>query len=229
MRLGPPLPAPGEPPALLPAEVGGVRLIDTPVARAATALAREVSPPYLFHHAMRTYLFGALVGRARGGAHARFDAEQLYLACVLHDLGLTDRFAGGRPFELEGAEAAGGFLREQGYPPERAAVVWDGIAMHALAIADYKAPEIALVSAGAGADVAGQELDALDAGDVAAVLRAFPRLDFKRAFVATYGGVVARFPGGASRGFMRDIGERTVPGFAPRNICDAIARAPFPE
>src|SRR5215203_5589992 len=208
-----------DPRAFLPASVAGVRLIDSPVARDAVALAQAVSPPFLFNHAARTYLFGALIGRSRGGRHARYDAEALYLACLLHDLGLTERFAGPRPFELQGADAAARLLAEHAYPPERAALVWDGIAMHALALADYRGPEIALVSAGAGADVAGQELEGLAAADVAAVLHAFPRLDFKRAFVATCAGIVGRHPGGASRGFMRDIGERAVPGFAPRNIC----------
>jgi HD domain len=213
----------------LPAEVAGIRLVDSGPARAATALAREASPPHLFNHAARTYLFGALIGRARGGAHARCDAEALYLACILHDIGLTARFAGPRPFELEGAEAASRFLREAGYPAERIATVWDGIAMHASWIADFKAPEIALVSAGVRADVVGAELDGLSPRDVEAVLRAFPRLGFKRGFVATCAEIVARHPDGARRGFMREIGERMVPGFAPGNVCDAIEAAPFEE
>ncbi len=215
--------------SVVPGEVAGIRTLDSAVALAATALVREASAPFLFNHAVRTFLFGALIGRARGGRHARYDAEPLYLACILHDLGLTSRFAGHRPFELEGAEAAARFLEGQGYPAAATTTVWDGIAMHASPLADYKGPEIALVSAGAGADVTGQELAELDPGDVRAVLCAFPRLDFKRAFVTACGVVIARHPGGAGRGFMRDIGERTVPGFAPPNICDAIARAPFEE
>lgn len=38
----------------LPKSVAGIRLVDSPVAKAAVELAREVSPPYLFNHAMRT-------------------------------------------------------------------------------------------------------------------------------------------------------------------------------
>src|SRR5947207_401709 len=70
-----------------PAGVAGVRLVNSNIARAATQLTRSVSPPYLFNHAVRTFLFGSLIGRALG---QRFDKEVLYLACILHDLGLTE-------------------------------------------------------------------------------------------------------------------------------------------
>ncbi len=76
------------------------------IARKAVDLARESSPAYLFNHTMRTYLFASLTGRALG---QRFDEELLFLACTLHDLGLTERFQGDLPFELQGAEAARAF------------------------------------------------------------------------------------------------------------------------
>ncbi len=173
---------------------------------------------------MRTYLFGALVGRAAG---VRVDEELLFRACAMHDLGLTDRFMGELPFEIQGAIAARRLLIEHGMSVERASIVWDAIAMHPLAIADHKPPEIRLVAAGAAADVVGAGLDGLAAFEVAAVVHAFPRLDMKRAFVKSCGDVVAKYPRGAARTFMRDIGEREVPGYHPSNICDAIQRAPF--
>ena len=209
-----------------PRKVAGIPMVDTMIARAANELALSASPPYLYNHAVRTYLFGALIGRA---AKLKFDEELLYWACVLHDLGLTTRFMGNRPFEIEGAIAAGNFLRQQGLSVAKAAVVWDGIAMHPLAISQYRKPEIALVGAGAGADVVGAGLEDVTASDRDAVLHAFPRLGFKSEFVATCADVVRQHPAGASRTFMRDIGERNVPGFKPANICDAIEHAPFSE
>ena len=77
-------------------------------------MARETSPPFLFNHSMRTYLFGALLGK-----DLAFDHELLFLACILHDLGLTDRYAGEKPFEIEGAEAARKFLGPNPWPPGR--------------------------------------------------------------------------------------------------------------
>src|SRR5438034_812230 len=215
--------APGD---RLPTEIAGVRLVDSDVAKRGTALAREACPPYLFNHSLRTYLFGALVGRSEA---RRYDEELLFLACILHDLGLTERFMGPMPFEIQGAEAVARFLKDQGVSTERAAVVWDGIAMHPLPIADHKQPEIALVSAGAGADVLGPDPSQVTAAVRNQIVQAFPRLGFKKAFVKGCADVVRRYPRGATRSFMRDIGERHVPGFQPPNICDAIDRAPFTE
>jgi HD superfamily phosphodiesterase len=209
-----------------PRRVGGIRIVDTSIAKAATELARTTSPPYLYNHAARTYLFGALIGRA---ARLQVDEELLYLASILHDLGLTEQFMGTRPFEIEGANAAEKFLSQQGLPVAKSAVVWDGIAMHPLAISQYKRPEIALVAVGAAADVVGTGLEAVSAVDHDAVLQAFPRLGFKSKFVATCADLIRRYPAGAGRTFMRDIGERKVPGFHTPNICDAIDQAPFGE
>jgi len=212
--------------APVPSAVAGIRIVDSPIARAATKLSHAVSPPYLFNHAVRTFLLGSLVGRARGQS---FDEEVLYLACILHDLGLTERFEGDLPFEIQGAEAAKRFLGERGYATERAGIVWDGIAMHASLIGHFKQPEIALVGEGAGADVVGPDASEVKKADLEEILKAFPRLGFKSAFVRACADVVRNHPGGAGRSFMRDVGERYVPGFHPRNFCDMVAQAPFED
>ena len=210
----------------MPKSVAGIRIVDSKIAVEATELAREASPAFLFNHAARTYLFGALTGKAKG---LRFDEELLYLASILHDLGLTEKFMGDLPFEIQGAQAASSFLEERGVTKARSAVVWDGIAMHASLIGSYRQPEIALVGEGAGADVISPDFSKIKKADAEEVVKAFPRLHFKDQFVKTCAEVVRRHPGGAGRSFMRDIGERYVPDFHPRNICDLIPKAPFEE
>jgi len=212
------------PPA--PKAVAGVRVVDSNVAKEATHLARSSSPAFLFHHCMRTYFFGALAGKA---SNLRFDEEVFYVACILHDLGLTESFMGDLPFEIQGAEAAKKFLLGRGMNPQRAETVWDGIAMHPLAISGFKRPEIALVAVGAGADVLGPDEKAITAAQAAEIVAAFPRLGFKREFVRTCADAVRRHPRTASRSFMRDIAERNVADYHPGNICDGIANAPFNE
>ena len=207
-------------------KIAGIPLGASAMCRQATELAQECYEPYLFNHAMRTYLFGALVGRS---AKMDFDVELLYLACILHDIGLTSRFMGERPFEIEGAEAARKFLERQGLSKVKSTIVWDGIALHAQAASEFKRPEIALVAVGAGADVVGAGLAHLSQQAKTEVLAAFPRLKFKSSFVNTCADVARRHPRGASRGFMRDIAERYVPDFKAPNICDLIERAPFDE
>ena len=84
--------------------VAGIRIVNTKIAKATDDLSRSASPHYLYNHAVRTYPFGALIGRA---TRLTFDEELLYLASILHDLGLTERFIGAKPFEIEGADAKG--------------------------------------------------------------------------------------------------------------------------
>jgi HD domain len=210
----------------LPKAVAGITIVDSEIAREATKLAQEASPPFLFNHAVRTFLFGALTGRESG---LKVDHELLYIACILHDIGLTEQFVGDLPFEIQGAQAASRFLEEHGQAKDKSAIVWDGIAMHAYAIAQFKQPEIALVAAGAEADVIGPDFSVIKKTDLSEVVRAFPRLKFKDEFVKTCVGVVRQHPPGASRGFMREIGERHFPDFHPPNICDTIMQAPFDE
>ncbi|HEX3820740.1 MAG TPA: HD domain-containing protein [Candidatus Sulfotelmatobacter sp.] len=116
--------------APLPKNVAGIRLVDSHVARKAALLARECSPPYLFNHAVRTFLFASITGRS---LKQNFDEELLFLACIFHDMGLTDRFQGDLPFEIKGAEAAKQFLTSHSYAEPGIQTIWDGIAMHASA------------------------------------------------------------------------------------------------
>jgi hypothetical protein len=54
-------------------------------------------------HCYRTYLFGAALGTRDG---LDWDAELLFVAAMLHDLGLTDFIGDDGPFERRGAAAA---------------------------------------------------------------------------------------------------------------------------
>ena len=211
---------------LWPAEVAGVRIKTNAIISLAIQELRNTSPAVLVNHAARTFYFGALIGYANKN---NFEAETLFLACMLHDLGLTEAHMGPLPFEIQGAEVARRLLLAAGLNASSAEVVWDAIAMHPLAISGFKRPEIQLVAAGASADVLGAGLDKVDPSQVAEVLEAFPRLDFKREFVRSCANVVQQYPQGATRTFMRDIGERQVTSFHVKNICDSIEQAPFAE
>jgi len=61
----------------------------TDLVRAATAWAESVHEPWLLRHGLRTWLFGRLLGQLDG---TEADAEALYLACLLHDVGVTDEY-----------------------------------------------------------------------------------------------------------------------------------------
>ena len=78
-------------------------------------LVTDVSPAVLSNHCIRSYVFAREIAASqdlRGGVH--YDNETLYLACLLHDLGLTDHGSGDERFEIQGADAAQRFLRRCG-------------------------------------------------------------------------------------------------------------------
>ena len=211
----------------IPREVAGINLPDSKLAQDATDYVRELSAPVVFNHVLRTYVFGALLGRAM---NLKFDGELFYLGAVFHDLGQTERFMGKQRFEVDGADAAAEFLKDKGIARESIEVVWDAVALHtSRGIVERKRPEIALVSAGAGADVVGFGMDRLPKAAVAQVIAAFPRPGFKKAYQKVMAEIVARKPETAMGTFLDAVGERHVPGYRAPNFCDLMDAAPFAD
>src|SRR6516165_9365673 len=119
--------------------LAGSKVVDTPLVHDAIDLARSSSEPYLFNHAMRSWLFGVVIAE---GAEPEPDPELLAVSAVLHDLGLTDRYSAEERFEIDGANAARAFLKARGIPGRQTQLVWDAIALHTTrSIALHKEPE----------------------------------------------------------------------------------------
>lgn len=157
-----------------------LRLPETELAHAALEWARAVEPEYLLNHSVRSYLFGRAV--ARPGID--YDDELLFLATVLHDVGLTPEGDGQQRFEVDGADAAVRFLSARGLSEERAEIVWDAIALHtSIGIANRKRPEVALAYAGIGIDVSKRGAEQLPPGFAESVFEAYPRLGCKRELI----------------------------------------------
>lgn len=213
----------------MPKEVSGIRIPDSELARKATLLVKELSSEALYHHVLRTYVFGALIAQRQD---LKFDEELFYLAAVLHDLGLTERFSSVTRFEVAGADAADAFLAEQGVPEHRREVIWDAIALHtSVGIANRKRPEIALVHFGAGMDVIGLGLDDLPAEIVEQTIAALPRLDFKKVLSEALLGLIARHPQSIRLTWLEDSARHHVHGYGcgcPTFI-DAVRASPFTE
>ncbi|WP_171064471.1 HD domain-containing protein [Actinomadura soli] len=155
---------------------------DTDLTRKAYDLVFSLGPVPLARHSVRTYLFGRAIGESRGlRPGAGYDDETLFLASLLHDVGLTERGDGGGRFEVDGADLAAGFLCQNGADDERVRVVWEAIALHtSVGIAHRMRPEIALTHAGTGADIVALGAGALPAGLADRAHAAFPREDAGR-------------------------------------------------
>src|SRR5882672_8716348 len=137
--------------------LGGITVIDTPLIARALDYARIHSEPFLFNHAVRSWLFAVRLGQLQG---VPYDAEVVAVGTLLHDLGLTNSFTGPKRFEIEGADAARAFAREQGLDDPRVQLIWDSVALNSTpSIALHKEVEVALCTAGIGLDYGGPQYD----------------------------------------------------------------------
>src|SRR6267142_620103 len=207
--------------------IAGIKVPDTVLVRDAIDLSRSASEPFLFNHAMRSWLFGVLLSES---AERAPDAELLAVAAVLHDLGLTKRYTAENRFEVDGANAARGFLKGRGISAEQTQLVWDAIALHTTpTLALHKEPEVVMTHSGIAVDVLAAGLDRIPQDKQRAILTEFPRLAFKDQFKGCLCNVVRQKPMTTIDNILRDFGIRYVEGFAPPNFADLVANAPFSE
>jgi HD domain-containing protein len=207
--------------------LAGITVVDSPLITRAMDHARAHSEPYLFNHAVRSWLFAARLGQMEGTDH---DPEVVAVSALLHDLGLSDGFTGRRRFEIEGADAARAFARDQGLDDRRVQLIWDTVALNSTpSIALHKETEVALCTAGIALDFGGPQYDRIPPNEMKAVLAAFPRLDMKRAFTDSVCRIVQTRPETTYDNFARDFGERFVPGYKPPSTVDFLMNGPFEE
>lgn len=202
--------------------IAGITIPDSRLARAATELIRDTESDLLYHHSVRVYFWGSLLGRRR---QLRFDPELLYIASMFHDLGLTSRYQQSPlRFEVDGANAARDFLRSHGVAESDIATVWAAIALHTTpGIPEHMHPEIALIQAGAGMDVAGRGYQDFGDDEREAVIAAHPRgHDFKHGIIdAFYEGMKHR-PDTTFGTFNDDVLAFKDPNFQRGNLCSII-------
>ena len=207
--------------------LGSITVIDTPLVTRAMDYARTNSEPFLFNHAVRSWLFAVRLGQLQDIAH---DAEVVAVGSLLHDLGLTKSFSGQKRFEIEGADAARTFARQQGFDDRRLQLIWDIVALNSTpSIALHKEREVALSTAGIALDYGGLQYDQIPRDEMNSILTEFPRLDMKRCFADSVCRVVKAKPETTYDNFARDFGERFVPGYQPQSTVDFLMNAPFQE
>jgi hypothetical protein len=209
----------------MPVIIGGISAPDSELARKAAALAEQAHSNALLNHVHRTWWFAEFLGRKR---EMKYDRELVYLASLLHDLGLSADHAADNRFEVDGADAASRFLHAHGYPEPKVDLVWDAIALHASAgIAERRQPEVALVHFGAHVDVMGLRIEEISPALIDDTLALYPRLGMKAAFTEALAEVARKKPHTAIGTGLADIGRRLVPGFEIPNVCDLVHGAPF--
>jgi HD domain len=160
---------------------------DGALAREADERVRELSSPALYGHCARTWAFAALFAQRDRVKH---DAELLYLACMLHDLGLTETHWGRDPqakcFAVEGARAAHAILHGHGASEERARKVAEAISLHLnVTVPPRLGAEAHLLSKGVSLDVVGRRVHQIPPPAAAKVSRRWPRAGFAAELAAS--------------------------------------------
>ncbi|MFJ8808678.1 HD domain-containing protein [Streptomyces sp. NPDC102490] len=208
--------------------IAGIDIPDSALAREATELVRDTTPPLIFHHSRRVYLFGSLQAAALG---LRPDPELLYVAALFHDLGLVPPYRGDdQRFEMDGADQARAFLLAHGVPEAEAATVWTAVALHTTPEVPYKlAPEIAATTAGVETDVLGLHLARISRAEIDAVTAAHPRPDFKKQILQAFTDGFRHRPDTTFGTVNADVLEHFVPGFRRTDFVEVIENSAWPE
>jgi len=145
--------------------LGGVSVPDTPVIAHALEHVRSAFDPFLFNHAVRSWLFAMRIAQVE---NRPCDAEVVAVGALLHDTGR---------YVLEAADLAADFARAQGMGGARARVVWHCVALNSSrSLALFRDRDAVLCAEGIGLDIHGSFDERISPADAQGIVDAFPRL-----------------------------------------------------
>lgn len=171
-------------------------------------------------HSERSYQFAAALALVDG---ADVDDEVLYVGTVLHDIGLAPGADGAERFEVRGANLVRELLLDNGMASDRAANVWDIIAMHASTpLARHKSVETRYANSGIALDVRGAGGESLPHEFVRAVLDRWPRHGFPAAFEQVLADEVRAHLDSVRMSWLESVAVAHVPGFSPTDFLAAL-------
>ena len=200
--------------------VADIAMPDSALCAAVTEYVERSSAPFLLNHVLRSYVYAEWIGQSRG---LRYDSELLYVATVLHDLGLTQLATASSRFEIEGADLARDFLRARGMAAHRIDIVWDAIALHTTAeIPLRKSTEVALCHLGIAADIRGLPAPLAAQKPTQRVLERYPWLGMDNALLDALVALYEKSPAAAASHAVADACQHRLPGFERFNLCDIL-------
>ncbi|MEQ7922415.1 HD domain-containing protein [Xanthomonas sp. WHRI 1810A] len=207
--------------------IAGIAIPDSALARATTQYIREQQDDLLFNHSRRVFLWGALTGERKG---LKYDAEQLYVGAMFHDLGLVDGHRSQTErFEVDSANAARDFLKPYGLSDGDVEQVWLSIALHTTpGVPEHLRPNVALVTAGVEMDVLGIHYEQFSDQQREVVTHAHPRGDaFKACILCAFANGFRDKPDTTFGTVNADVLVDENPAFKPLNFVEIIRRSPW--
>ncbi|MEV6412010.1 HD domain-containing protein [Kribbella sp. NPDC051718] len=165
----------------------------TTASAAALELASAYQSPSLQSHSRRVFVWAAAYAREHDIA---YDAELLFVAAMLHDIGLVPEFDNHTlSFEEAAAHIARAFATGAGWPVARRNRLAEVIVRHMWPEVDVATdPEGHLISRAAALDIAGKNTDDLTPAFRAEVLAQHPRLDLVDEFLTCFKSQATRKP-----------------------------------
>ncbi|APR80436.1 Hypothetical protein A7982_05783 [Minicystis rosea] len=169
----------------------------SPAAAAALSVATRFYSPALLNHAVRSYLWGVMYGRAHG---ITFDDELYFISALLHDIGLTEAFDSHRlAFEDAGGCLAWVFGLAAGWSEERAARAEKIIVLHMRDdVSPAIDPESHLLQIATRWEVVGRRPELFPPDVRVEMLARYPRLGFGEEVRACFEDQARRKPGSAA-------------------------------
>ena len=163
-----------------------VRIPDSAIAKRAVSVCKTLSEPWLVNHTYRAYFWGAYLAKANA---LSYDEELLFVACILHDLGLTEACRpaadGLHCFGVIGARKAVQAMTELGWGAQKLEALEEAITLHLnVAVPLSDGTEAHLLHKGTTLDVVGARFNELSHDYLAKVLEQFPRRDMKENIAA---------------------------------------------
>lgn len=190
----------------------GHRAVSAEIPRtAAAALALEVaatfSSPALLNHCQRSFVFAVSLGEIK---NLPVETEVLYVAAMLHDLGLEPEFDNAKlAFEVAGGHVAWVFAAGAGWPAERRTRVGEIIVAHMRDTDPAIDPEGYLLAAATALDIVGEGFGNWPRELLAETVSIFPRLDLTEQFTACFADQADRKPQTAAAASVRNgLAER---------------------
>jgi hypothetical protein len=179
----------------------------TVAARLALEVATTFSSPALVNHCQRSFVFAASLAEIE---HVPVDVELLYVAAMLHDLGLECAFDNAKlAFEVAGGHVAWVFAAGAGWPTERRTRADQIIVAHMRDTDPSVDPEGYLLASATSLDITGERCESWPSELLAQTVAAFPRLDLAELFTACFLGQADRKPHTAAAASVRNgLAER---------------------
>lgn len=207
--------------------IAGIKIPDSALARATTEYIRDQQDDLLFNHSRRVFLWGALTGERKGLA---YDAEQLYVGAMFHDLGLVEQHrSADLRFEVDSANAARAFMQPFGLSEGDMEQVWLSIALHTTpGVPEHLRPNVALVTAGVEMDVLGINYGEFGDEQREVVTHAHPRgEDFKECILCAFANGFRHKPDTTFGTVNADVLVDEDPSFKPLSFVEIIRQSPW--